>query len=116
MRILIIDDDKLIRWVLQEICAQGGHEVTDVADAENACRAMRSGLYDVIFADLETETFNTQKIREEIRIHQPGASLVLLTSRPRREIESLFGDIPSLGIVGKPFEASVVRSFIDKFH
>lgn len=114
MKILIIDDDKLIRWVLQEICAQEGHEVTDVADTESACRAMKSGLYDMIFADLETEAFDAQEIAEKIKVHQPGASIVLISARPRREIEPLFKDIPSIGIVGKPFEASVVRSFIDK--
>ena len=116
VRILIIDDDKLIRWVLQEICAQDGHDVTDVADTESACRAIKTGLYDMIFADLETEAFDAQEIAGKIKIHQPGASIVLFSSRPRREVESLFRGISSIGIVGKPFEASVVRSLIDELH
>ena len=114
MKILIIDDDKLIRWVLQEICAQEGHEVTNVADAASAFLAVERGPFDIIFADLETDAFEAQEIAEKIRTHQPGASIVLISARPRREIEPLFKALPSIGIVGKPFEASVVRSFIEK--
>jgi DNA-binding response OmpR family regulator len=113
VRIFIIEDDKLIRWVLREICVQEGHDVMDAADAESAFREMESGFYDIIFADLETETFDAQEITEKIRVHQPNASVILLSARPGREIEPLLKNISFFGIVGKPFDASVVRSFIE---
>lgn len=114
VRILIVDDDKLIRWVLQEICVSEGHDVTAVAIPESASQEAGNGSYDIIFVDLETEAIDAATIIEKLKVHQPKASVILLSSRTRQEIEPLLNDIAIYGIVGKPFEASLIRSFIDK--
>jgi DNA-binding response OmpR family regulator len=112
VRILIIDDDKLLRWVLREICVREGHDVSAVADAESALREVESGSCDIIFADLETESIDAGAIAGKLSALQPKASLVLLSARPRQEIESLLGGFAISGIIEKPFDASDVRSFI----
>jgi len=114
VRILVIADDKLIRWVLQEICTQEGHDVSAVADAEEALREMKSRSYDVIFADLDTEAIDASAIAGILRNRHLKASLIVLSTRSRQEIESSLGDIRISGVIGKPFEAAAVRSLIEK--
>ena len=52
-RILILDDEKLIRWSLNQIFLQVGYEVDAAATVEEAARLIHSGRYALILADLE---------------------------------------------------------------
>lgn len=113
MRILIVDDDKLIRWALQEICARDGHDVITVCDSDRALQEIQCAPFDLVFADLDMEEADAPALIREIHGRQPQASFILVSSRPDQESDSLLHEIKISRVIEKPFEASKIRSLLD---
>jgi DNA-binding NtrC family response regulator len=110
MRILIISDNKLIRWVLQEVCIQEGHDVSFADDVE---KEVKSKPFDIIFVHLELENTDAVTMVRNLLHHQPEISLVVISALQSQEIGSLLGDIKIFRIIEKPVEAAVIRSIIE---
>ena len=51
LRILVVDDDPLVRELLQTVFADGGHEVATATNGEDALKLMRAGPYSVVVMD-----------------------------------------------------------------
>jgi DNA-binding NtrC family response regulator len=114
MRILIVSDNKLTRWVLQEVCIQEGHHVSFANGAEKVLGEVESEPFDVIFAHLELESTDAVTMVKTLLQHQPETALVVISALQPREIETLLGDIKIFRIIEKPVEASIIRSIIEK--
>lgn len=114
MRILIVSDNKLIRWVLQEVCIQEGHDVSFADGAEKVLWEVESKPFDIIFAHLEMDSTDAVTMVKTLLQHQPETSLVIISALQSQEIGSLLGDIKIFRIIEKPVEAAVIRSIIEK--
>jgi DNA-binding NtrC family response regulator len=114
MNILIVSDNKLIRWVLQEVCIQEGHDVSFAENAEEAFGEVESNPFDIVFAHLEMENTDAARMVRDLLQHQPETSLVVISALQPQEIGSLLGDIKIFRIIEKPVEATVIRSIIEK--
>jgi DNA-binding NtrC family response regulator len=114
MKILIVSDNKLIRWVLQEVCIQEGHHVSFANGAEKVLEEMESEPFDIIFAHLEMDNTDAARTVRDLLQHQPETSLVVISALQPQEIGSLLGDIKIFRIIEKPVEAAVIRSIIEK--
>ena len=53
MKILIVDDEKSIRFALKDIIEFEGHEVSLAADGKEGLEMALANNYDVIFSDIK---------------------------------------------------------------
>jgi CheY-like chemotaxis protein len=53
LRVLVVDDEPLIRWSLSETLSEGGHLVSEAGDGESALRTLTAGPlpFDVVLLD-----------------------------------------------------------------
>ncbi|MCJ7484871.1 MAG: response regulator [Candidatus Aminicenantes bacterium] len=113
MRILIVSDNRLIRWVLQEVCIQEGHDVSFADGKESTLWETGARPFELIFAHLEMENTDTVTILRTVLQHQPETALVVISALQSQEIESLLGDIKAFRIIEKPVDAAIIRSIIE---
>ncbi len=113
-RILIVDDDKLIRWSLRELLSQEGHQVETLASAEAALGKVQSELFDLVIADLEINDQDGVEMLKKIRGVQPGAKMIVLSAHSRNKVESLLEDFPVGSIVEKPFRGEQIKAIAKK--
>ena len=52
-RVLVLDDEKLIRWSLKQLLSEEGYEVDTAATADEALRLAETRNYALIITDLE---------------------------------------------------------------
>lgn len=52
MRVLVVDDEQLVRWFLERALKKWGHEVTSVSNTSDALNQISQHEYDVLFTDL----------------------------------------------------------------
>lgn len=106
---LIIDDDKLIRWSLQEIFSQEGHQVDTVSTADEALKLAGQCSYRLIFADLEIENEDGLDMLRQLQKLQPEARLIILSALSRSQITPQLPDLSIVDILEKPFNSEQIR-------
>jgi two-component system response regulator PilR (NtrC family) len=111
-RILILDDEKLIRWSLSHIFLQEGYEVDSAASIEEAARLAKSRSYALILADLEVCGDQAKACFSEFVRVQKGAKVIILTAVPKDQAERRLGDFKAERILEKPFDSEEIREAV----
>lgn len=52
MKILVVDDEQLVRWFLERALKKWGHEVITAFNINDAMKRMENGEFDILFTDL----------------------------------------------------------------
>jgi DNA-binding NtrC family response regulator len=112
LRVLVVDDDKLIRWSLQEIFLQAGHKVETASHPQDALAKAGSSQYDLIFTDFEIEKSSAVPMLKTLHQLQPAAKLVVLSGSSVNQIESELAGLPVFRIIAKPFETKDIRGLV----
>lgn len=101
-KVLIVDDEQKIRFVVKEYAQFSGHEVTEVGDGAEAVELCRKQNFDIIIMDVMMPKVDGFSAVKEIR--KFSSTPVIMLSARGEEYDKLFGF--ELGIddyVVKPF-------------
>lgn len=104
-RILVVDDEALIRWSVAESLSDLGYAVEQAADASGALRAVTTAAtpFDVIVLDLRLPDMNDLSLLATLRQLLPAATLILMTAFGTSEI-ALQAAWLGATVINKPFE------------
>jgi two-component system response regulator AtoC len=111
-RILVLDDEKLIRWSLDHILRQEGHDVDVAATPDEAGRLAAANTYHLILADLEVCRDRAKPFFDGLSKDQAGAKVIIITALPLELAEKVLGDFKAFRIVEKPFASEQIRSLV----
>lgn len=113
-KILVVDDEKLIRWSLQKDLSAQGYSVSSAATAGEAQRALENGSYDLVLCDLKLPDFSGLDLLHKIKKGLPDLAVIVITA---------YGDITSAvdamkagasDFITKPFEPKVLNFSIQR--
>jgi DNA-binding response OmpR family regulator len=108
MKVLIIDDDPLVRYTLSKILQRSGYDVVTAADGKRGMLLLREEHPDVVITDIimpEQEGIDTII---QIRRERPGIKILAISGGARIRNIDFLKMAHSLGaddIIRKPFEA-----------
>ncbi|MBI4375433.1 MAG: sigma 54-interacting transcriptional regulator [Elusimicrobia bacterium] len=79
-KVLIVDDEELIRWSLSEDLGKSGYKTAIAADVEEALRLLESESPDVILTDLRLGGASGIDLLKHVRRSSPGLPVILMTA------------------------------------
>ncbi|MGE5486267.1 MAG: sigma-54-dependent transcriptional regulator [bacterium] len=79
-RLLVVDDDDNLRWVLQTQLEQMGYSVTTAADGETALQLMDSDPPALVLTDLKMPGMSGMDLLERIRRDYPEIPVLIITA------------------------------------
>src|SRR5213593_877618 len=79
-RVLVIDDEPIIRDVLHDILSREGYAIQSVPDAESGLRALAEADYDLIILDLMLPGLGGFEALKEIKRRDPDGVVVMITA------------------------------------
>lgn len=88
-RILIVEDDKLLRDLYLELLGDEGFEVDDAADGETGSAKALAGGYDLILLDIMLPKKDGLEILDDLKNNKPqkpNGSIVMLTNLGHDEV------------------------------
>ena len=102
-RILVVEDEYLIRFSLVEVLVDAGFRVLEADDAESALRlAATDGPVDLVLTDLQLPgALDGAALIAQLREGQPGLPVIFTTGRPDRAEHLRSGRDR---VIGKPFQ------------
>ena len=122
-RVLVMDDEEMIREAAEELLSMAGYEVSCAADGDKAISAYREALaqgrpFDVVIMDLTIPggTGGKEAIKE-LKAIDPGVRAIVSSGYSNDPIMADFGKYGFSGVVAKPYKLSelsmAVRSVIE---
>ena len=114
LRILVVDDEALIRWSLVETLSDSGYEVVAVTDAESAVQVVTAAAvpFDVALLDFRLPDSNDLTLLSCLRQLTPTTRMILMTAYGTPEIFQRALDLGAYCILNKPFEMSALSPLV----
>jgi DNA-binding NtrC family response regulator len=102
-RILVIDDDRSARLLLERVLVRAGHQVTLVDNADAGLSAITSGGFDLLITDKNLPGTDGLEVLRQAREKQPTMKAILVTGFPTSETRAHAKDLGVFEYVTKPF-------------
>jgi DNA-binding NtrC family response regulator len=118
LHVLIVDDEPLIRWSLSETLTEGGHLVTEAADAGTALRTLTAAAptVDVVLLDYHLPDSNDLELLSRIRQVAPRAVVIMMTAFSTAEMADAALLLGVYRVVAKPFEVQDMATLVLEAH
>ncbi len=115
-RILIIDDEDLIRVTLTQTLQNDGHAVTEASDGQKGISAFRELPADVVITDILMPNKEGIETIIELRRINPNVKIIAMSGGGRTRTSNFLDVARSLGataVLKKPFEMQVLRDTVN---
>ncbi len=116
-RVLVADDDGLIRWSLTRVLSREGYDVVGVASPAAALEEIGRGSVGVLITDYVFSESDGIEVLRKIKTSRPEIHVLLITAYGSPQLERLARDIGAFDYFEKPFDmkavvASVARALV----
>jgi DNA-binding NtrC family response regulator len=114
MKVLVVDDEQLVRWFLERTLKKWGHEVVSVSNAREALAKINRDTFDVVFTDLRMPDGNGSSLLKEVSEKTGKAVKVIVCSA--FITAEMAEDFKSRGILTlkKPFKLAELENTLGK--
>jgi two-component system response regulator QseB len=110
MRVLVVEDDRMIAKGLHTALKQDGYAVDGVSDGASAAAALRSSRFDLVLLDLGLPERDGLEVLRELRSRGDATPVIIVTARDdvQNRIEGL--DAGADDYIIKPFDLDEVAA------
>jgi two-component system response regulator AtoC len=118
LRILVVDDESLIRWSLVETLSESGNEVVAVTDGDSAIQIVADSAvpFDVALLDFRLPDSNDLTLLSRLRRLTPATRIILMTAFGTPEMSQEALDRGAYCVLHKPFEMNALSPLVNEAH
>ncbi len=81
-RVLVVDDDEMLRSSVVEILAEAGYETAEADNGVNALKLLKQDAgFDVVLTDMKMPEMDGPALLNELRTHFPDTSVIMMTGQ-----------------------------------
>src|SRR5256885_13469981 len=113
--ILIADDEKSIRLMLETGLTLNGFRVTSVRTGREALEAASSGEFDAVLSDIYMPDGSGLELVDSLRATDPNLPIVLMTAQGSLEVAVQAVQRGASDFIGKPFDISAVVELLRRY-
>jgi DNA-binding response OmpR family regulator len=114
-RILVVDDESLIRWCVAESLGAHGYAVTEASDGDAALAAAADGgPFDAVLLDFRLPDSNDLALLARLRSLVPRAQLILMTAHGSPELRQGALELGADRVIDKPFQIDDLAALVDR--
>ncbi len=85
MKILLVEDDPMLRDGLADLLQGAGHDVEEVADGSDGVNRGREEAFDLVILDLMLPKIDGIEVCRRLRTARPALPILMLTARGAEE-------------------------------
>ncbi|MEL7059867.1 MAG: response regulator transcription factor [Acidobacteriota bacterium] len=115
MKILVVEDDPMLREGLRDLLIGAGHDVMTAADGAAGVEAGRSEPFDLVILDLMLPKLGGIEVAERLRIARPALPILMLTARGAEDDKVRGLEAGADDYVTKPFGTKELLARVDAF-
>jgi len=113
MRVLIVEDDNVLRTGLTDLLAGAGHATEAEGDGADACRRATEDAFDLVILDLTLPRLDGIEVCRRVRLARPSLPILVLTARGSEEEKVRGLEAGADDYMTKPFGARELLARVD---
>lgn len=113
MKILVVDDEQLVRWFLDRALRKGGHEVITASNISDAAAKLDSEKIDILFIDLRMPEGNGAELIKKLSDKAQKPKIVVCSAFITAELEGEF-KAQGISVLKKPFKIDELNNTVKK--
>lgn len=116
MRVLIIDDEEYVRWVLEQALREEDCDVVTVSHGDAGIQALQAATFGCVITDLRMPGLDGRDVLAWVRDHQPDVDVLMLTGHGdvKDAVEAIKQGAWDFLIKDTPFDATAVKAALTK--
>jgi len=103
-KLLIVDDEKLVRWSLRQKCEEWGYQVLEAEDGGTALRIAHNESPDVVLLDVRLPDMNGLEVLEKLKQSGEARVVILITANPQLDDAKAAIKLGAYDFIGKPLD------------
>jgi DNA-binding NtrC family response regulator len=103
-KILIVDDERLVRWSLRQKCEEWGYQVVEAPTGEAGLRLAQNESPDLILLDVRLPDLNGLQVLEQLKKNGDARSVIMITADPQLDDVKNALKLGAYDFVGKPLD------------
>ena len=114
LRVLVVEDELLIRWSIAETLAHAGHTVIEAEDGATAVMTLSNDAerIDAVVLDYRLPDSNDLTLLATIRRLSPESAVVMMTAFGPPEVTKGAFNLGAYQVLHKPFEMQDLESLL----
>jgi two-component system response regulator AtoC len=119
LRVLVVDDEPLIRWSVRQGLRERGHMVTEASCGSDAVALLdvsaRQGQdrFDVVVLDYRLPDCRDLTLLDKIHRISPHSAIVMITAYADESVETEAVGRGAFAVLGKPFQVRALVSVVE---
>src|ERR1700758_472334 len=103
-RILVVDDERLVRWSLRQKIEEWGYEVVEAAAGEPGLRLAQHESPDLILLDVRLPDLNGLQVLEQLKKNGDARAVIMITADPQLDDVKSALKLGAYDFIGKPLD------------
>ncbi len=113
MKILVVDDEQLVRWFMHRALTKSGHEVITASDIFEASEMLGNEKIDIVFVDLRMSEGNGTELLARLEHLNPRPHAVVCSAFITSDMEEEFRG-KGIYILRKPFKLDELNGVVEQ--
>ena len=103
-KILIIDDERLVRWSLRQKCEEWGYQVVEAAAGDPGLRLAQHESPDLVLLDVRLPDLNGIQVLEQLKKNPEAPAVIMITADPQLDDVKSALKLGAYDFIGKPLD------------
>ena len=112
MKILVIEDEKLLADSIDALLSKKGFEVEVAYDGETGAEYAELGIYDLLILDVMMPKLNGYEVAKKVRARKCGTPILMLTAKSGLEDRIAGLNAGADYYLAKPFDTKIGRAHV----
>ena len=113
-KILIVDDEKLVRDFLQETLKRKNYEVQAADNAQKAFNLLKEHQYDLVITDMKMPDYSGIDVLKKVKALSPNTIVVIITAYGSVETAVEAMKLGAFNYLIKPFTPDTIEAILEK--
>ena len=114
LKVLVVEDEPLIRWSLRRGLTRRGHEVQEATTAAEALDALSTkGPFNAVMLDYRLPDRRDLSLLRQVREASPESTVVMMTAYGEPGMREEAQTLGALAVVEKPFQVADLIQLIE---
>ncbi len=113
-RILVVDDEKVIREFLRDFLSDQGYETDLATDGKEALDKIKRSNYDLVITDIKMPNADGIEVLKKVKRKNSNTEVIIITGYPSLDTEAECKNFGAAGYIVKPFQINQIKLLVGR--